>query len=68
MYILQWRNKHSNETGFVKSISTKERHFVNTFDQSVAKQYSSRSVVDRTLATLNKYGETVQNDFNVIEV
>lgn len=68
MFILKWTNKISRETGFVESISSKERHFINTFDKDKAKRYNSRSVVSRMLTSLALYGEADQNDFEVLEV
>lgn len=68
MFILKWTNKYSKETGFVESISAKDKHFVNTFDKESAKKYSSKAIANRMISSLKAYGEADQNDFDVIEV
>ena len=68
MYILKWTNKHSKETGYVQSISAKEKHFVNTFDKADAKQYASKSVANRMVTSLTSYGEAENNTFDILEV
>ena len=62
MVLLKWTNKFSNETGYVESVSAKEKHFVNTFDVNAAKRYSSRTVANR----IN--GEAENNDFEIVEI
>ena len=44
MVIIKWTNKFSNETGYVASLSTKNKCFINTFEESEAKRYSEKSV------------------------
>lgn len=39
---IQWTNKCSGEQGYVKEIKRKDGHFVNTFDKSEARVYSSK--------------------------
>lgn len=68
MYVLQWTNNHSQEKGFVESISAKERCFINTFDLANAKKYASTSVAKRMITSLQSYGETENNTFAIIEV
>jgi hypothetical protein len=63
--ILKWTNKFSHEEGFVKSVSDKEKHFINTYDCSEAKQYSEKNV-DKVLKKLESYGEANNNDFEII--
>ena len=41
--IIKWINRNSREEGFVKSVSAKEKHFVNTFDRSEAKVYKTEA-------------------------
>ena len=67
-YILKWTNKFSGDTGFVESISSKEKHFVNTFEQKDAKVYASISIAKRMIASLRSMGEAENNDFDIIEV
>lgn len=68
MYILQWTNKYSGDTGYVESISAKEKHFVNTFNQNDAKRYATRSVATRMITSLSSYGEAENNTFDILEV
>ena len=67
MVIIKWTNKFSNESGFVESVSTKNRCFINTFEQSEAKQYSEKSV-NSIMAKLESYHETDDNYFEVIQL
>ena len=67
MVILKWTNKYSNETGYVESLSTKNRCFYNTYEQSEAKQYSEKSVTS-LMTKLASFHETDDNEFEVIPV
>ncbi|MBR3124775.1 MAG: hypothetical protein IKF42_05000 [Mogibacterium sp.] len=67
MVIIKWTNKFSNETGYVASLSTKNQCFINTFEESEAKQYSEKSVAS-LMTKLASYHETDDNDFEVIPV
>lgn len=68
MYVLKWTNKYSGETGYVESISSKDRHFVNTFDKTAAKRYSSLNIAGRMITTLASYGEAENNVFEAEKV
>ena len=67
MFILKWTNKYSGETGYVESISSKSKCFINTFDEKTAKRYANRIVAERMLASLKSYGEADNNNFDIIE-
>lgn len=67
MFVLEWKNKYSGETGFVKNVVTKEKHFVNTFDKSEAKQYKTESTAKRALNMLDSFGETQNNHIMITE-
>jgi hypothetical protein len=67
MVILKWTNVFSNETGFVKSISNSERHFINTYNADEAKKYSGKTI-NNVLAKLKSFGETENNVFEVVNV
>ena len=67
MVIIKWTNKYSNETGYVASLSTKNKCFYNTFEQSEAKHYSEKAVAS-LMARLAAYHETDANIFEVIPV
>ena len=51
---IQWKNKWSGETGFVKKVHTKEGYFENTFDKSEAKIFSPR-LVKKMVENLEKF-------------
>ena len=67
MVIIKWTNKFSNETGYVASLSTKNKCFYSTYDPSEAKQYSEKSI-SSTMKKLEAYHETDDNIFEVIPV
>lgn len=67
MVIIKWTNKFSGETGFVSSLSMKEKHFNNTFDAAEAKQYSEKAV-KAVFTKLDNFGETENNVFETLEV
>jgi hypothetical protein len=67
MVIIRWTNKFSNETGYIESLSTKNKCFINTFEESEAKRYSEKSVAS-LMTKLASYNETENNDFEVIPV
>ena len=62
MVIIKWTNKFSGETGYVESVSTKNRCFVNTFKKKDAKRYSEKAVKG-ILTKLDSYNETENNIF-----
>ena len=65
MVKIKWTNKYSNETGYVASLSTKEKCFINTFDEGEAKAYSEKAVKG-ILTRLEAFHETDNNIFEVI--
>ena len=67
MVIIKWTNKFSNETGYVASLSTKNKCFINTFEESEAKRYSEKSVAS-LMTQLESFHEPDDNDFEVIPV
>lgn len=67
MVIIKWTNKFSNETGYVESVSTKGKCFVNTFEAKDAKQYTERGAKGM-LKKLEDFGETENNVFELVEI
>ena len=67
MVIIKWTNKYSNETGYVASLSSKNKCFNNTYEQSEAKRYSEKSV-NNLMSKLESYHETDNNYFEVVEL
>lgn len=63
-----WTNKHSNETGFVKDVDSKNRHFVNTFEADEAKVFPNAGLAVRTINRLIEFGEGENNDFSTVTV
>ena len=68
MVKIKWTNKYSNETGFVKDINNKEKHFVNTFDEAEAKVFKNVKAANTAISKLIEFGEGNNNNFEVIEV
>ena len=64
--VIKWTNKYSGESGYVASVSRKERHFVNTLNYEEARVYSANSV-SRIIKDLTEFGEAEDNYFEVIE-
>lgn len=65
--IIQWENKYSKETGYVGSVSSKNRCFYNA-DREGAKQYSSEKAAQKAITQITAYGEAENNDFKIIVV
>lgn len=65
--IIKWKNRFSQEEGYVKSVVASKKHFVNTFDRSEAKNYKDTSVAKSIITKLISYGEGDNNDFYIEE-
>lgn len=66
MCIIKWTNKFSGETGYVEAIDSKNRHFVNTYDQNAAKQYKTETSARGMISKLISYGEGDNNTFEIL--
>ena len=66
MMVLKWRNKFSNETGYVRNIQKAKGYFVNTTMLDQAKKYKSEDEVQKALAALKSIGETNNNVFETV--
>lgn len=66
---IAWKNTFSNETGYVKEVSAKDKHFIDTKDEKDAKVYASKSSARRAVTQLESYGEgkAKNNVFEIIE-
>lgn len=62
---IKWTNKFSGEVGFVKDINTKKKYFENTFDESEAKVFSTKTLA-KTMEQLAAFCE--QNTYEAISV
>lgn len=63
---ITWTNKYSKETGYIKDVDSKNRHFINTFDEAEAKVYANAGLAASAIKKLVSYGEGENNDFAVI--
>lgn len=66
--VLQWKNIFSGETGYVRTVSRTNRHFINTFNVNEAKSYRSQKEIDNDMSFLYEIGECIANDFNWVEI
>ena len=62
---IRWINKYSNESGYVKSVDYRNRHFTNTFNEIEAKKYVSAESAQKTIDKLIEYGEGDDNIFEI---
>lgn len=63
--IIQWKNKWSGETGFVKKLNRKGRYFENTFYANEALKVSPKTV-ENTLSLLNEW--CADNTYEAVEI
>ena len=64
MKVIKWTNRFSNETGYVKTISNKEKHFVNTYEKEEAKTYTEVNG-NKAINRLISFGEGDNNIFEL---
>ena len=65
--VIKWLNRYSRESGFVKNIDYKNRHFNHTPNYSEAKKFKTEDSANKAIVKLNEYGEGVNNYFEIIE-
>lgn len=63
---VKWTNRHSGESGYVKSVKSKKGYFENTFNQDEAKKYLNETMANSDIKLLNEIGEGKNNDFVVV--
>ena len=63
---IKWTNKFSGEQGYVKSIDSKEKHFINTWEQSEAKVFKTESNAQKAISRLIEFGEGDNNIFELV--
>lgn len=51
-YIIQWTNKYSGESGYVASISEKNRYFNNTYNVMMLKDIYEKAMQREQLLSL----------------
>lgn len=65
--VIQWTNRFSRETGYVRSIDYRNKHFNNTYNYNEAKKFNTVESANKAIAKMNEYGEGINNEFNIIE-
>lgn len=68
--VLKWKNNYSGEEGFVEKVSVKNQYFINTYEQSKAKQYASESAAKKGIDQLEAFGQgsQINNSFEIISL
>lgn len=65
--IIKWSNTISGDTGYIERLDYKNRHFINTYDESNAFWFEAE-VLNDLLELLHEYNESKNNLFEAIEV
>ena len=68
MVVIKWVNRYSNESGYVKNVNNKERHFINTFEEKEAKVYKKLDSAKKIIDKLILFGEGENNNFELITI
>lgn len=63
---IKWTNTYSHESGFVKYIDYKNKHFVNTFNENEAKKFVSVESAQKAIDKMTEYGEAELNVFEIL--
>lgn len=63
---INWRNKDSGETGYVKGVNLKEGHIDATWSKEEVKVYKSEGVARGILTKLERMGVEQQNVFSIV--
>ena len=63
---IQWTNKISGETGYVKAFSRQMGHFENTYDIDEAKEYKTEAAAKTAIRGLEAVGEADNNIFEIV--
>lgn len=66
--VIKWINRFSNESGYIKYIDYKNKHFVNTFNGTDAKKFVSTESAEKAINKLIEYGEAENNIFEIINI
>lgn len=65
--IITWRNKMSNETGYVADIKMADGHIVSADEQQKPKVYT-RKYANTLLKKMKQLGMEQQNEYDMIPV
>ncbi len=63
---IKWTNTYSHESGFIKYIDYKNKHFVNTSNENEAKKFVSVESAQKAIDKLTEYGEAKLNVFEIL--
>lgn len=65
MFIIQWKNKYSGETGYVKKVNQKLGFFENTFEKENANVFKNKASASRAFNWLTNSNEAENNVFEI---
>jgi hypothetical protein len=65
--VIKWINRFSRETGYIKTVDYKNKHFNNTFNYTEAKKFNTIESANKCISKLEEYGEGINNEFEVVE-
>lgn len=63
--VIKWRNKLSNEEGFVSGVSIKDKHIFATKDLGSARVYPNSHVASGMITRMKNEGIDDQNEYTV---
>lgn len=66
--VIKWRNKLSNEEGFVSGVSIKGKHILATKDLGSARIYPNSQVASGMITRMKNEGIDEQNEYTVEKV
>lgn len=65
--VIMWRNKVSNETGFVAKVVVKEGHFINANSADEVRRYPNEGLATADVNKLFKTSEVDNNEFIIVD-
>ena len=60
MYIINWKNSYTGDTGYVAHI--KKDHFENTFNEEKARSYASLAAAEKSIAKIKSMPLEMNNN------
>lgn len=65
--LIKWTNRYSQESGFVKSVDYKGKHFNNTWFEEDAQKFKTEDSANKIINRLISFGEGDYNDFEIVD-
>lgn len=65
--IIKWINRYSGESGYVRDVNYKEKHFNNTYFKEEAQKFKNEESANKIINRLISYGEGNYNDFELVD-